>query len=174
MPFTPFHMGPGLLIKSVTQQYFSLMIFGFSQVAMDIEVLFHMAHRDHILHGFSHTYVGATLVAVISIVIGRPICQFLLNRWIPEEDSTFETWVRGPKKISWFAATCGASLGTFSHVFLDSIMHFDLSPWRPFSDDNALLGWISVENLHLFCIGSGILGGLILLMWFYLTKRIKD
>jgi hypothetical protein len=174
MPFTPVHMGPGLLIKSVTKQYFSLMIFGFSQVAMDIEVLIHMFHRDQILHGFNHTYVGATIVALISIFVGPPICQFLLDRWIPAADSKFEKWIRGPQKISWIAAICAAFLGTYSHVFLDSIMHFDLSPWMPFSDDNAVLGWISVGNLHLFCIGSGILGGLVLLMWFYLTRRNTD
>src|SRR5262245_34188181 len=154
MPFTPFHMGPGLLIKSVTQQYFSLMVFGFSQVAMDTEVLYHMTRRDLTLHGFNHTYVGGTLVAVISILIGRPLCQFLLNRWIPAAESRFESWLRGPKNVSWIAAISGAFLGTYSHIFLDSIMHFDLRPWMPWSQKNSLLGVISVESLHLFCIGS--------------------
>jgi membrane-bound metal-dependent hydrolase YbcI (DUF457 family) len=98
----------------------------------------------------------------------------LLNRWVPDVNSSFENWVRGPKKISWVAAVCGAFLGTYSHVFLDSIMHFDLSPLLPWSKENLLLGMISMESLHLFCVGSGILGGVILLIWFYLTKRITD
>jgi hypothetical protein len=174
MPFTPFHLGPGLLIKSGTQNYFSLMVFGFSQVLMDTEVLFHMARKDPILHSFNHTYAGASLAAVISILIGRPICQFLLNWRVPPADSHFEKWLRGPQKISWSAAICGAFLGTYSHVFLDSIMHFDLRPFMPWSKENTLLGLISVGNLHLFCIVSGILGAFILLIWFYLTKRITN
>ena len=36
MPFTPFHMGPGLAVKAVCGRYFSLVVFGFSQVAIDI------------------------------------------------------------------------------------------------------------------------------------------
>lgn len=173
MPFTPFHMGPGLLIKSITPKNFSLMVFGVSQVAMDTEVLFHMSRRDQILHGYSHTYVGATVVAIISILIGRPICQFLLNRWIPSDDSTFEKWLRGPQKISWIAAISGAFLGVYSHVFLDSIMHFDLSPLLPWSKENALLGLISVESLHLFCIVSGFIGTAVLFIWFYFRKKLK-
>jgi hypothetical protein len=150
------------------------MVFGFSQVAMDTEVLFHMWRKDLTLHGFNHTYLGGSVVALISILIGRPICQFLLNRWIPDPESKLESWLRGPKNISWTAAISGAFVGVYSHIFLDSIMHFDLSPWMPFSKGNALLGWVSVGSLHLFCIAAGMLGGIILLMSFYLKKRITD
>ncbi|HEY7161924.1 MAG TPA: DUF4184 family protein, partial [Acidobacteriota bacterium] len=122
--------------------------------------------------GFSHTYVGASLVAVISILIGRPICQFLLNWWIPTPESTFEKWLRGPKNISWVAAISGAFLGTFSHVFLDSMMHFDLRPWIPWSQQNSLLGIISIESLHLLCIFSGFLG-VIILVFCYRRSRIN-
>ena len=59
MPFTPFHMGPGLAIKAVSGRYLSLMVFGFSQVAMDIEPLVRMIRGDAVLHGFTHTYLGA-------------------------------------------------------------------------------------------------------------------
>ncbi len=37
MPFTPIHMGPGILIKSILQGSFSLMVFGWTQIAMDIQ-----------------------------------------------------------------------------------------------------------------------------------------
>lgn len=33
MPFTPFHMGPGLLVKALLQGSFSLMVFGWTQIA---------------------------------------------------------------------------------------------------------------------------------------------
>ncbi|MCI0619100.1 DUF4184 family protein, partial [bacterium] len=141
--------------------------------AMDIEVLYHMNRKDQMVHGFNHTYVGATLVAFISILVGRPVCQFLLNRWIPSADSRFEKWIRGSQNISRSAAISGAFLGTYSHVFLDSIMHFDLHPLMPWSKDNSLLGLISVESLHFFCIFSGLTGSIILLSWFYVTKSTR-
>lgn len=146
------------------------MVFGFSQVLMDTEVLYHMARKDVTVHGFNHTYIGASFVAVISILIGRPVCQFLLDRWIPAAESRLENWLRGPKEISWIAAISGAFLGTYSHVFLDSIMHFDLHPLMPWSKDNSLLGLISVESLHVFCIVSGFLGAIVLLSLFYFRR----
>lgn len=79
MPFTPLHMGPGLAVKAVCGRYFSLMVFGFSQVAMDIEPLVRIIRGDAVLHGFTHTCLGATLIAPVSIFVGRPVCQVLLN-----------------------------------------------------------------------------------------------
>ncbi len=39
MPFTPIHMGPGILIKSILQGSFSLMVFGWAQIIMDTQPL---------------------------------------------------------------------------------------------------------------------------------------
>lgn len=44
------------------------------QVAMDIEPVIRM-RDDVVLHGFVHTYLGATLIGLVSAVAGRPICQ---------------------------------------------------------------------------------------------------
>jgi hypothetical protein len=162
MPITPFHMGPGLLVKALGGRHVSLMVFGFSQVAMDIEPVVRMIRDDVVLHGFVHTYPGATLIGLVSAAVGRPICQALLDRWAPEPDAAFETWLRGPKLISWPAALVGAFVGTYSHVFLDSIMHSDMQPLAPFSGANALLGLIAPGVLHVGCVLSGVLGVLLL------------
>jgi len=50
MPFTPFHMGPGCLIKALTGNRLSLTIFGFSQIAMDVQPLVHMLRGEGIVH----------------------------------------------------------------------------------------------------------------------------
>ena len=166
MPVTPFHMGPGLAAKAVLGRHLSLMVFGFSQVAIDLEPMVRLVRGDAVLHGFAHTYLGATLVAAISAVVGRPICQRLLDRWTPDPASPFLIWLHGPDRISWPAAVVGAFVGTYSHVFLDSIMHADVLPPAPFSPANALLGAVSVGSLHLLCVGSSALGGLVLAVAF--------
>ncbi len=76
MPFTHFHMGPGIAATAAAGRHFSLMVFGFSQVAIDIEPLVRIIRGDAVLHGFTHTYFGATLIAITSVAIGRPVCQF--------------------------------------------------------------------------------------------------
>jgi hypothetical protein len=45
MPFTPLHMGPGLAVKAVMQRKFSLLVFGWSQVVIDLQPLHRHDHR---------------------------------------------------------------------------------------------------------------------------------
>jgi hypothetical protein len=173
MPITPFHMGPGLLVKAVGGRHVSLTVFGFSQVVMDIEPLVRMIRDDVVLHGFVHTYLGATLIGLVSAVAGRPICQALLNRWAPDPTAAFETWLRGPRLISWPAAIIGAFAGTYTHVFLDGIMHSDMQPLAPFPGASGLLGVVSPGVLHVGCVLSGVLGMLFLGAAFF-RRRAAD
>ena len=171
MPFTPFHTGPGLAVKALTGRHLSLMVFGFAQVAMDIEPLVRIMRGDAVLHGLTHTYLGATLIALASAVLGRPVCQFLLDRWKPDFASDLWNGLRGPPRIAWRAALCGAFVGTYSHVLLDSLMHSDMAPLAPLSALNGALHAISVENLHLACALSALLGGSLMLLAFFCRRR---
>jgi hypothetical protein len=165
MPFTPFHMGPGLAIKAVFGRHVSLMLFGFSQVAIDVEPLVRIVRGDVVVHGFTHTYLGATVVALAALVIGRPVCQAILNAWTPPS-SDFLQWLLGPRLIAWPAAIGGAFVGTYSHVALDSLMHADMRPLAPWSNSNGLLQLVSLGALHLACVLSGLAGVLLMLALF--------
>ncbi|HVG78183.1 MAG TPA: hypothetical protein VNF03_08585 [Patescibacteria group bacterium] len=171
MPFTPFHMGPGLALKAVAGRHVSLMLFGFSQVMIDLEPAIRILRNDPFLHGFTHTYLGATLVALVSVALGRPICQRLLDHWKPDSDSRFLSWLRGSGRISFTAALWGAFLGTFTHVALDSIMHFDMDPMAPISSANPLLRVVSIGWLHVFCVASGLVGAVVLVSLFWLRGK---
>ncbi len=50
MPFTPFHMGPAIFIKALLQGSFSLMVFGWSQIIMDIQPLVVLLTQEGRLH----------------------------------------------------------------------------------------------------------------------------
>lgn len=152
MPFTPFHMGPGILVKALLQGSFSLMMFGWSQIVMDIQPLVAMIGGVGKLHGFTHTYVGASLIAMFSAVTGKYLAQWALA-------TIFS--VAPIVVIRWWVAFLSAFIGAFSHVILDSIMHRDMQPLLPLSGSNALLGFISIAALHKFCIYSGLLGAVI-------------
>lgn len=156
MPFTPLHMGPCILLKALLQGSFSLMVFGWAQIVMDLQPLYVMVtdSRRIELHGFSHTYLGATLLAVLSALSGKHLSEFGLRLL---GLSTIEQ----PIKIVWRIALFSAFLGTYSHVLLDSIMHGDIQPYYPFAVGNQLLDIIDVELLHKFCIYSGVIGGVI-------------
>ena len=158
MPFTPIHMGPAILIKGLLQGSFSLMVFGWTQIVMDIQPLIVLVTGEGHLHGFSHTYVGATLLAVISAVTGKYLAQ--LGLWILRLTPSTAT------KLAWWVVFLSAFIGCYSHVLLDSVMHSDIQPFYPFMPGNALLGSTSAAVLHKFCLYSGLLGAAI----YYLTQ----
>ena len=55
MPFTPFPMGAGLAVKAVAERHFSVLMFGWAQVAMDLEPGAGLLLGWERLHGWSHT-----------------------------------------------------------------------------------------------------------------------
>jgi hypothetical protein len=165
MPFTPFHFGPGAAIKAVAPRYFSFTVFCFAQVATDCETAYYMVQGEYPLHRFFHTYCGATLVAVFSIIVGRPICQFILRVWSHGRDLPFKDYFPTTTVIPWTSAATGAFLGTYSNVFLDSIMHSDIMPFAPFSTANRLYLVVGPGLLHLLCLILGVLGA------FYIASR---
>ena len=75
--------------------------------------------------------------------------------------------LRGSKLISWPAAITGALVGTYSHIFLDRIMHSDMQPFAPLSEVNALLHLISVGGLHLLYVLCGAFGALLMFAVFF-------
>jgi len=167
MPFTPVHMGPGIAVKALLQGSFSLMVFGWTQILMDIQPLVALLTGQSRLHGFTHTYVGALLIAAIAVLSGKHLSEWGL-RWLGISTDK-------PIKISWRVTIISAVIGAFSHVWLDSIMHMDMTPWPPFSEVNSLLGWWSIEQIHRFCMWMGIVGGLAYLgVRWWISKSNKN
>jgi len=164
MPFTPFHMGIGIFTKAFLQGSFSLMVFGWAQIVMDIQPLIVLLSGEGHLHGFSHTYIGATLLAIFSAISGKYLSEFgLLIIGISKKSN--------PIKIAWWVVFLSAFIGTFSHVLLDSLMHADIEPFFPLSRDNALLGLLTTQQIHKICLYSGLVGaGLYYLIQFSIKK----
>jgi Domain of unknown function (DUF4184) len=171
VPFTPFHLGPACVVKAMAGSAFSLTVFGFAQVAMDVEPLIHLMRGDGSLHGISHTYLGATVVALLSLVVGRPLCQLILNFWTPSPADRFLVWLRGSRVITWPGAISAAFLGTYSHVLLDSMIHVDVQPFAPFGLGNPMLGLVSFGAMHLVCAGIGVFGVLGFVVVYFVESR---
>ncbi len=171
MPITPFHLGPGILIKAIFQGFFSLIIFGWAQILMDLQPLFAIITGVGKLHGFSHTYAGATLIAFISAYTGKWIYEmvmlFIKKDFTEYQKKLFDV----PKKLTMGVCVISAFLGTYSHVVLDSIMHGDIKPFYPINLENYLYLVLSFENLHKLCIYTGIIGTTIFFAIRYLKLK---
>lgn len=148
MPFTPLHMGPGLLLKAILPTSFSLMVFGWAQIVMDLQPLVAMLTGQGELHGFSHTWIGASLLTLVAALSGKYLGELGL----------YLIGLRSQLPIRWRAAWIGAVIGTASHVLLDSLVHADIQPLAPFSSANGLYGLLSWEAMEWFCLACGALG----------------
>lgn len=156
-------MGPGILIKSILQGSFSLMVFGWTQIVMDIQPLIVLISGEGHLHGFTHTYIGAILIAIIAALTGKYLSEFGLKIMrISKNDN--------PISIVWWVVFLSAFIGSFSHVLLDSMMHSDVEPFFPFTLNNKFLDFISVPLLHKVCLYSGLLGAAI---YYGINWRLK-
>lgn len=141
------------------------MVFGWAQIIMDIQPLVVILTGEGHLHGFSHNYIGATLIGLGSALTGKYAAEFGLRligeaRFLP---------------ISWPVTIISAFIGSYSHVLLDSVMHADVEPFAPFLLSNPFLGFVSIEVLHKFCLYSGLLGaGLYFAVSHWYGRRAKE
>lgn len=141
---------------------FSLTVFVFSQIVIDLEPLYYLLRDAWPVHRFLHTYLGATGVAVFSIVAGKPLCEWILRMWNRRLSPTQRQWLAVHTTIPRLSAVVGGILGAYSHVALDSIMHADMKPLAPWTQTNLLLHAFTLTELEVSCVLSGVIGLLVL------------
>jgi len=162
MPITPFHFGPGALIHAIAPKHISFLAFCSANVLIDVEPLYYMLTAQPPLHRFFHTYIGATIIALIAA------CSFLGALRIAPK-------LRLPDLLGWQSLKTlpiwlGAATGSYSHIVLDSVMHADIVPLAPFSEVNALYRIVTLGELHLFCLVSALAAGILMAIR-YLMKE---
>lgn len=133
MPFTPFHMGVGMLAKAVLDRRLSLVAYGLAQIAMDVEPLIGMLRASSVLHGWSHSLWGACLVGAFVSFLTPWLAPPFWRRWSKECVHYRLDRLNDALPCSRQAILVGAFFGTVSHALLDSVMHDDLRLFAPWS-----------------------------------------
>lgn len=149
MPFTPYHLGPGILLGVLFFPFIDLSTVIVASVILDLEPLAVLLLNLPLpLHGFFHTYLGATIVAILLTFTIWPFRGYL-NKIV----STF-----GLHQESSLRHIVPASIiGTYSHIFLDSFLYVEMNPFYPLMG-NPFLGLVQGAFVYNICIGFGILG----------------
>ena len=149
MPFTPYHFGPGLVLGVILFPFVDMATVLIASVILDIEpivVLFF--GLPYPIHGFFHTYLGASIAALVLSGIAYSIREYL-NNFV----SLF-----GLHQRSSHLHIIGASfVGTYFHVFLDSFLYSDMNPFYPILG-NQFLGFFPSGAVYNFCLICGFVG----------------
>jgi len=161
VPFTPYHFGPGLFLKSLAPRRFSFLAFVATQVVIDVETLVFLLRGQFPVHRTAHTFLGGSLIGlgVAGVLYGAAA---VIRHW--------PVW-RLPalfSELTWEGLLIGGLTGGASHALLDGLTHRDIRPLRPFSDANPLLGLVSLEALHVACVALGVVG----LIWLALRRPL--
>jgi membrane-bound metal-dependent hydrolase YbcI (DUF457 family) len=142
MPFTPFHLGPGLLIGLIFFPFIYLPSILLGSIIVDIEPLTFLILGLPVLHLFFHTFLGATILALMGALV------IFLLRGIFERIMTFFLL---PQSASPLNITTAALMGAYSHIILDAFLYSEMQPFWPLLG-NPFLGLASSSTIYLFCI----------------------
>ncbi|HET9426425.1 MAG TPA: hypothetical protein VFO55_13730 [Gemmatimonadaceae bacterium] len=160
MPFTPFHFGPGLLLKAGVPRRMSFLAFATTQVAIDLESWHYLTANDPHVHRTLHTIGAATLAGVgigclvwilgagVHALLGPRVAGMTIGTRLP----VFES------EVSMRGALTGGVLGGVTHSIFDAIVHGDVEPLLPLSRANPFLGLIEWNMMENACIVAGIAG----------------
>ena len=161
MPFTPFHIVAGASVKAIAPKHFSWSIFILSIIMIDCEPLYYHFTEGMLSHKFFHSIIGVSIIAILCATLGKPLCEYGLKLWNNSLAPEDKKWLGSGIKISHISAWTGAVIGAYSHLILDSIMHLDIKPLAPFTDENQLLGLLGMMELHVLCLILLGAGGII-------------
>lgn len=149
MPFTPYHFGPALLIGVALLPVVDLSTIVVASVVLDLEPLaVLLLNLPMPLHGFFHTYLGATIIAVILSISLWPFRSYLnmvVSLFGINQQSNLRTIL------------LASIIGTYSHVLLDSFLYAEMNPFYPLVG-NPLLDLVSSQIIYNLCVYTGILG----------------
>ena len=151
MPLTPFHLGPALLFGLVFFSFLDFPTFLLANVIVDFEPLTVMFLRlDYPLHGFFHSFLGGTLVALLLSAVMTKIRKYF---------SPLLSSFKLEKKASFKSILAASLSGIYIHILLDSQMHMDIQPFYPLSLNPFLNRTASsILAIHIFCLLSFIAG----------------
>ena len=156
MPATPFHLGPGVLIKAAAPRQFSMAAYSLAQVVIDVESGYYLLRGEYPVHRQAHTFLLGGLIGLL--------CGLIVSRvggwWARPRDVIPEVLAA---EFRLPVAVVSGIFGGIFHSVLDGIMHADIRPFRPFTDANPLYDLVSVRTLYLFCTITGLVGAALLL-----------
>jgi hypothetical protein len=150
VPITPFHFGAGAALHGVVPRHVSFLAFCAANCITDCETIYNVLSGRFPLHRFLHTFLGATLVALATVGMFAALRAVASRIALPNNF--------GWQQLRTTSIAIGASLGTYSHVVLDGIMHADVRPFAPWQDHNPFHHLVSLQVLHVGCLLAGGLG----------------
>jgi len=157
MPLTPFHWGPGLLFGLLLLRWIDFPAFMVASVVVDVEpiiiypVMILVFRVDYPLHGFFHSFLGGTLVALLTAAVMSRIRRTF---------SPLLAFFKIEQKSSFKNILLASLAGVYGHILLDSRTHWDIRPFYPLDINpllnRSMLAWLELDMLCMWSFIGGV------------------
>ncbi|MCC6744816.1 MAG: DUF4184 family protein [Acidobacteria bacterium] len=170
MPFTPYHFGPGLLVKSLLPRWFSMIGFIATQVLIDCETLYYLITRQYPIHRTFHTFAGSAVAALVlaGLLIGIAAAS---ARYVGKGAVSPRLAATLGGEVSKAGLVVGCLVGGASHTLLDGIFHRDVWPFAPWHQGTPFFSIVGPGDLQLLCVAAGLIGVVVLGVRSWLLRR---
>ncbi|MHA1213047.1 MAG: hypothetical protein ACTSSH_11350 [Candidatus Heimdallarchaeota archaeon] len=126
MPFTPFHLGFGVLLIAICP-FFDPIALLLGTILIDLEPIFHLLFNIGQLHGVFHSVLGV-IVLFFPISVISWVSYKLVNKWFNYQ-----------YKFRWSLSLISSFLGLFSHILFDAGLYPEMMLFYPFTKQTGFL-----------------------------------
>jgi membrane-bound metal-dependent hydrolase YbcI (DUF457 family) len=145
MPFTPYHLGPALLIGLILYPLIDIPTFLIANIVLDFEPLMVILTNSELdLHGRFHSLTLGTVIGLILallVITFRKYSKTIIIETKLDHSSTIQKTI------------ISSVIGVWLHVLLDSFIYTDLNLFFPL-EWNPLQGLFLLGNIQKFCLIS--------------------
>ena len=153
-----------MLIGLLLFEFLDFPTFLIANVIVDLEpFLVILLGLDYPLHGFFHSFVGGTIVAVALSVV-----MFKSSNIIGKVMKFF----RLDQKVTWKSIIAASLLGVYVHILLDTPLYPDIRPFYPLDLNPYFFSDMSIAiSIYMFCIFSFLAGSIVYVVKLALQAR---
>ncbi|WP_407355113.1 DUF4184 family protein [Methanolobus sp. WCC5] len=144
MPFTPLHLGPAFLLGELFERRMNLIAILLGSMIIDLRATYCLFSGCRPLHGPLHTFIGATVIALLLAWL-----VFSQRQWLQKTTDK----MRIEQTYSLVTVIAGSVIGTWSHVLFDSFIYTDIRPLWPLTI-NPFIGAVGTETIYMACMLS--------------------
>ena len=149
MPFTPYHWGPSSWLGLLLYKFIDFPTLLIASVIIDVEGFCVLVFKlNYSLHGYQHTFIGATISAVLLALLMYKLKPITMN---------ITKLLKIPQNFGFSTILISALLGAWLHVIFDSFLYGDMMPFYP-SKNNPFIKLFSLRDIYAFCEWSFIVG----------------
>lgn len=149
MPFTPFHLGPGLALGMIFKWWINIPAILLASIIVDVRSIYCFFIGNCQLHGFFHTFAGAAILGLLVIglvfALRNPLSKISKIMKI-EEDYSLKSIISG------------GIIGVLVHITLDAFLYPEVHPFWPIEWDTLLLGALSNSVVYVLCMFGFLIG----------------